>query len=88
MFSPQLKIYEENIMKMKKSSADTLALLFARDIAKTSSTSEGLPFVYLNQDSANSIADFVETLSKRFEALDENVNLTMVFNAYKNQSDK
>ena len=73
---------------MKKSSADALALLFARDIAKTSNASTGLPFCYLNQDSANSIADFVETLSKRFEALDESVNLPIVFNTYKNQSDK
>lgn len=73
---------------MRKSSADTLALLFVRDIAKTSSASTGLPFTYLNQDSANSIADFVETLSKRFEALDDNVSLPAILNAYKSQSDK
>ncbi|GAB1658890.1 TPA: hypothetical protein PWU90_002347 [Mannheimia haemolytica] len=73
---------------MKKSGADTLALLFARDIAKTSSASTGLPFSYLNKDSADSIADFVETLSKRFEALDDMVHLPTIINAYKSQSDR
>lgn len=73
---------------MKKSGADTLALLLARDIAKTSGASTGLPFIYLNKDSADSIADFVETLSKRFEALDDMVHLPTIINAYKSQSDR
>ncbi|WKS98508.1 hypothetical protein NYR30_06855 [Gallibacterium salpingitidis] len=73
---------------MRKSSADSLALLFARDIAKTSSASAVLPLDHLDQKSANNIADFVETLSKRFEALDDNVSLSVIFNAYKSQSDK
>ncbi|AWP55899.1 hypothetical protein DLK00_06935 [Haemophilus influenzae] len=33
-------------------------------------------------------ADFVEMLSKRFEALDDSVSLPHILNAYKNQSDK
>ena len=73
---------------MNKATADTLALLLARDIAKTSSSSTALPFTYLNRDSAESIADFVEMLSKRFEALDDSVSLPHILNAYKNQSDK
>lgn len=73
---------------MKKLNADTLALLFARDIAKTSGSSNALPFTYLNKESANSLADFVETLSKRFEALDEMVHIPTIVNAYKSQSDK
>ncbi|MEG9475753.1 hypothetical protein [Mannheimia indoligenes] len=73
---------------MKKSSADTLALLFARDIVRTPSSSNNSSVNELNRFSADAIADFIEVLSKRFEALDETVNLPMVFNAYKNQSDR
>lgn len=70
---------------MNKPEADALALLFARDIAKTSSSSTAAPYIYLNSDSANSIADFVETLSNRFLSLDENVDLMKVINSHKGQ---
>ena len=73
---------------MRKHNADTLALLFARDIAKSASSSMGLPVNQLNQGTAEEIADFVETLSKRFEALDDNISVPAVLNAYKSQSDK
>ena len=73
---------------MRKHNADTLALLFARDIAKSASASMGLPVNQLNQGTAEEIADFVETLSKRFEALDDNMSVPAVLNAYKSQSDK
>lgn len=86
MFSLQLKIYEENIMR--KSNADLLALLFARDIAKTATSANSSSVNDMNRHSADAIADFVETLSKRFESLDDNISLPMIFNAYKNQSDK
>ena len=70
---------------MNKTEADVLALIFARDIVKTSSSSATLPYIYVNQDSANSIADFVETLSNRFLSLDEKVDLMKVINAHKGQ---
>ena len=70
---------------MNKPEADALALIFARDIVKTSSSSATLPYIYVNKESAESIADFVETLSNRFLSLDENVDLMKVINAHKGQ---
>ncbi|UWZ92560.1 hypothetical protein HZ320_02240 [[Pasteurella] aerogenes] len=73
---------------MKKPNADSLALLFARDIARTASASNSSPVSQLNEYKAEEIANFVETLSKRFEALDDSVSVPAIINAYKSQSDK
>lgn len=73
---------------MRKHNADTLALLFARDIAKSASASNNSPVNQLNQYTAEEIANFVETLSRRFEALDDSISVPAVLNAYKSQSDK
>ncbi|AUI65597.1 hypothetical protein Q7267_11095 [Glaesserella parasuis] len=73
---------------MNKSSADSLALLFARDILKASNASTASSFLCLDKENANSLADFIETLSSRFESIDDGVSLPMIFNSHKNQSDR
>lgn len=67
---------------MNKRSADKIALVMARDVLRTPSEH----YRNLNQFTAEEIAEFVSTLSKKLqEIISDDVTSTEVINAHKNQ---
>lgn len=66
---------------MKKSQADTLALIFARDIIKTS-TNPNPTVKLLTEANAVAIGNFVKKLSAQFEKLEDHTSIQDVINAF------
>lgn len=71
---------------MIKSKADTLALMFTRDILTTATSSQANQMSIINEYSAKEIATFIKTLSSELESLDEFTDTIRVLNLYKSES--
>lgn len=69
---------------MKKSQADTLALIFARDIIK-GSANPSATVKLLTESNAVSIGNFVKKLSAQFEKLEDHTSIPDVINAFSNE---
>ena len=66
---------------MKKSQADTLALIFARDIIKTN-TNPNPTVKLLTEANAVAIGNFVKKLSSQFEKLEDHPSIHDVIGAF------
>ena len=66
---------------MKKSQADTLALIFARDIIKTS-TNPNPTVKLLTEANAVAIGNSVKKLSAQFEKLEDHTSIPDVIGAF------
>lgn len=71
---------------MIKSKADTLALMFTRDILTTATNTQANQMSIINQYSAKEIATFIKTLSSELESLDENTDTIRILGLYKSES--
>lgn len=69
---------------MKKSQADTLALIFARDIIKASA-SPNVTIKTLTESNAVMIGNFVKKLSTQFEKLEDHTSIPDVINAFSHE---
>lgn len=68
---------------MHKLKADTLALMFARDILRTPTQSQFNQMAIIDDNSAKQIGQFIKTLSAELEALDDHTDVIRVLNMYK-----
>lgn len=71
---------------MNKAKADTLALMFARDILTTSTKTQSNQMAMMNDYAAKEVANFIKTLSAELESLDENTDTIRVLGMYKSES--
>lgn len=71
---------------MIKSKADTLALMFTRDILTTATNTQANQMSIINQYSAKEIATFIKTLSSELESLDEHTDTIRILGLYKSES--
>ncbi|RDE78324.1 hypothetical protein [Haemophilus parainfluenzae] len=68
---------------MNKPKADTLALMFARDILTTTTQTQGNQMNIVTAYSAKELGEFIRALSTELESLDENTNTIGILNMYK-----
>lgn len=68
---------------MNKPKADTLALMFARDILTTTTQTQGNQMNIVTAHSAKELGEFIRALSTELESLDENTNTIGILNMYK-----
>lgn len=68
---------------MNKPKADTLALMFARDILTTATQTQGNQMNIVNAYNAKELGEFIRALSTELESLDENTNTIGILNMYK-----
>ena len=80
MFSATTSKQEEIMNKPK---ADTLALMFARDILTTTTQTQGNQMNIVTAYSAKELGEFIRALSTELESLDENTNTIGILNMYK-----
>lgn len=71
---------------MIKSKADTLALMFTRDILTTATNTQANQMSIINEYSAKEIATFIKTLSSELESLDEHTDTIRILGLYKSES--
>ncbi|MEG9532535.1 hypothetical protein [Mannheimia indoligenes] len=71
---------------MIKSKADTLALMFTRDILTTATNTQANQMNIINEYSAKEIATFIKTLSSELESLDEHTDTIRILGLYKSES--
>ncbi|MEE3700045.1 hypothetical protein [Mannheimia haemolytica] len=71
---------------MIKSKADTLALMFTRDILTTATNTQADQMSIINEYSAKEIATFIKTLSSELESLDEHTDTIRILGLYKSES--
>lgn len=70
---------------MIKSKADTLALMFTRDILTTATNTQANQMNIINEYSAKEIATFIKTLSSELESLDEHTDTIRILGLYKSE---
>ena len=68
---------------MNKPKADTLALMFARDILTTATQTQSNQMYIVNAYNAKELGEFIRALSTELESLDENTNTIGILNMYK-----
>lgn len=68
---------------MNKPKADTLALMFARDILTTATQTQSDQMNIVNAYNAKELGEFIRALSTELESLDENPNTIGILNMYK-----
>ncbi|MFC2544677.1 MAG: hypothetical protein ACFNUN_07405 [Aggregatibacter sp.] len=68
---------------MNKPKADTLALMFARDILTTATQTQSDQMNIVNAYNAKELGEFIRALSTELESLDENTNTIGILNMYK-----
>ncbi|WP_458119151.1 hypothetical protein OF381_01135 [Mannheimia haemolytica] len=71
---------------MIKSKADTLALMFTRDILTTATNTQADQMSIINEYNAKEIATFIKTLSSELESLDEHTDTIRILGLYKSES--
>lgn len=68
---------------MNKLKADTLALMFARDILTTATQTQGNQMNIVTTHNAKELGEFIRALSTELESLDENTDTIRILNMYK-----
>ena len=68
---------------MNKPKADTLALMFARDILTTATQTQSNQMDIVTTYNAKELGEFIRALSTELESLDENTNTIGILNMYK-----
>ena len=68
---------------MNKPKADTLALMFARDILTTATQTQSDQMNIVTAYHAQALGEFIKALSAELESLDENTNTIGILNMYK-----
>ena len=68
---------------MNKPKADTLALMFARDILTTATQTQSDQMNIVNAYNAKELGEFIRALSTELESLDENTNTIGILSMYK-----
>ena len=68
---------------MNKPKADTLALMFARDILTTATQTQSDQMNIVTTYNAKELGEFIRALSTELESLDENTNTIGILNMYK-----
>ena len=68
---------------MNKSKADTLALMFARDILTTATQTQSNQMSIVATYHAQALGEFIKALSTELESLDENTDTIRILNMYK-----
>lgn len=68
---------------MNKPKADTLALMFARDILTTATQTQSNQMDIVNIYHAKKLGEFIRALSTELESLDENTDTIRILNMYK-----
>ena len=68
---------------MNKPKADTLALMFARDILTTATQTQSDQMNIVNAYNAKELGEFIRALSTELESLDENTDIIRILNMYK-----
>ena len=68
---------------MNKPKADTLALMFARDILTTATQTQGNQMNIVATYNAQALGEFIRALSTELESLDENTDIIRILNMYK-----
>ena len=68
---------------MNKPKADTLALMFAREILTTATKTQSDQMNIVNAYNAKELGEFIRALSTELESLDENTNTIGILNMYK-----
>ena len=68
---------------MNKPKADTLALMFARDILTTATQTQNNQMNIVTTYHAQALGEFIKALSTELESLDENTDTIRILNMYK-----
>ena len=68
---------------MNKPKADTLALMFARDILTTATQTQSDQRNIVTTYNAKELGEFIRALSTELESLDENTDIIRILNMYK-----
>ena len=68
---------------MNKPKADTLALMFARDILTTATQTQSNQMDIVTTYNAKELGEFIRALSTELESLDENTDTIRILNMYK-----
>nr|DAN69717.1 MAG TPA: hypothetical protein [Caudoviricetes sp.] len=68
---------------MNKPKADTLALMFARDILTTATQTQSDQMNIVTTYNAKELGEFIRALSTELESLDENTDIIRILNMYK-----
>ena len=68
---------------MNKPKADTLALMFARDILTTATQTQSDQMNIVTTYNAKELGEFIRALSTELESLDENTDIIRISNMYK-----
>ena len=68
---------------MNKPKADTLALMFARDILTTATQTQSNQMDIVTTYNAKELVEFIRALSTELESLDENTDTIRILNMYK-----
>ena len=68
---------------MNKPKADTLALMFARDILTTATQTQSDQMNIVTTYNAKELGEFIRALSTELESLDENTDTIRILNMYK-----
>lgn len=71
---------------MKKSKADTLALMLTRDILGTPTQAQYNQMASINEYNAKELGAFIRTLSAELESLDENTDVIRLLSMYQPES--
>ena len=68
---------------MNKPKADTLELMFARDILTTATQTQSDQMNIVTTYNAKELGEFIRALSTELESLDENTDIIRILNMYK-----
>ncbi|BBE82101.1 TPA: hypothetical protein ACUM3L_000262 [Haemophilus influenzae] len=71
---------------MKKSKADTLALMLTRDILGTPTQTQSSQMTEFSEYNAKELGAFIRTLSAELESLDENTDVIRLLSMYQPES--
>ena len=71
---------------MKKSKADTLALMLTRDILGTPTQAQCNQMEAIRKSNAKELGAFIRTLSAELEGLDENTDVIRLLSMYQPES--
>lgn len=71
---------------MRKSKADTIALMLTRDILRTPTQTQYTQMAAISEKNAKELGLFIKTLSAELESLDENTDVIRLLSMYQPES--
>lgn len=71
---------------MRKSKADTLALMLTRDILRTPTQTQYTQMAAISEKNAKELGLFIKTLSAELKSLDDDIEFIHLLNMYRSES--